>query len=246
VALTRAKHRLFILGDKFEPKKSKKAADNIYDSFKPSAMFDEYLSDKEDFMLSDGFYRFGDTVRLTNSEPIEESKFYYLRKFNGASWRDHLSLSNSAQFNPLEEEQSQQIWGIYVHEVLANIQTTDDVSKALDRALYAGYLKQEDQIKISSYINQIVNHSTLGAFYKQGLKVANEADLIDSFGLVHRPDRLVFLDDKTIVIDYKTGRVSEKHKKQIRAYAELLAQMDFPRPESYLVYLKETVEVVKA
>lgn len=245
VALTRAKHRLFVLGDKYEVKKSKKAADNLYDSFKPSAMLDEYLSDKQDFMVNDGFYRFGENIRLPDSKPIEDSSFYYLKKFSGASWRDHLSLSNSAQFNSQEEEHSQQIWGIYVHDVLASIQTIDDVPKALDRALYAGFLKQEDQLKISDYIKQIVNHSILGEFYMQGLKVANEADLIDSFGFFHRPDRLVFLEDRTIVIDYKTGKISDKHKKQIREYAELLALMNYPKPESYLVYLQDKLEVVQ-
>jgi len=245
VALTRAKHRLFIMADKYEAKKGKKSADSLYDTFKPSAMLDEYLSDKQDFMLSEGFYRFGENIRLPDLKPIEDSYFYYLKKFNGASWRDYLSLSNSALFNPLEEEHSQQRWGIYVHEILANIQNAEDVPKALDRALYAGFLNQEDQVKIGQYIHQIVHHPLLGEFYAKGLKVANEADLIDSFGLFHRPDRLVFLKDKTLVIDYKTGKPNDKHKKQIREYAELLAQMDYPKPESYLVYLKDELEVVQ-
>ncbi len=95
------------------------------------------------------------------------------------------------------------------------------------------------------YIHQIVNHSILGAFYAEGLRVTNETDIIDSFGLFHRPDRLVFLKDKTIVIDYKTGKYDEKHKKQIREYAELLAQMDYPKPERYLVYLLDKIDVLK-
>lgn len=245
VALTRVKHRLFILANQYEAKKGKKAAENKYDTFKPSVILDEYLSDKKEFMLEEGFYRFGKNIRLPDEKAIDDSCFYYLKKFNGASWRKHLSLSNSSQFKRIEEEFSQQIWGIYVHEVLANIQNIDDVPKALDRALYAGFLKPEDQLKISHYVNQIVNHPIVGAFYSKGLRVANEADLIDSFGLFHRPDRLVFLKEKTVVIDYKTGKSDEKHKKQIREYTELLAQMDYPNPESYLVYLQGNIKVVR-
>ncbi|MCD6090115.1 MAG: UvrD-helicase domain-containing protein [Bacteroidales bacterium] len=245
VALTRAKHRLFILANKFEEKKSKKATENIYNSFTPSAMFNEYLADKKEFLLEEGCYRFGNTIRLPDAKHIEDSSFYYLKKMNGASWRSHLSLSNSSEFKPLAEKYTQLIWGIYVHEIMASIRSINDVQKGLDRALYAGYIKPQDQLRISDYIDQIVNHSILSAFYLEGLHVANETDLIDSFGQFHRPDRLVFLKEKTVVIDYKTGKPNEKHKQQVRAYAELLAQMNFPKPESYLVYLKKTVEVVK-
>ncbi|MCD6179153.1 MAG: UvrD-helicase domain-containing protein [Bacteroidales bacterium] len=245
VALTRAKHRLFILANKHKAVKSKKAAENIYNSFKPSAMFDEYLSDKDGFMLEEGFYRFGENLHFPESELIKDSDFYYLEKFNGASWRNYLNLSNSSKFTDLEEEYSSQIWGVYVHEVMADIQNITDVPKALNRALYAGLIKPEDKIKIGDYINQIISHPVLGQFYKQNLKVVNEADIIDSFGQLYRPDRLVFLNNKTVVIDYKTGKASEKHKKQIREYAELLALMNYPEPESYLVYLQENIGLVK-
>jgi len=245
VALTRAKHRLIILANKHEETKSKKPAENIYATFKPSNMFAEYLDDKQEFMLNENLYRFGKTLNMPETKSIEESSFYYLKRFNGANWRNHLNLSNTSNYRDTEEKYSQQIWGIHVHEILSYIQSAADVSKALERALYAGIIKPEDQIRIGDYINQIVNHPILSAFYKEGLKLANEADLIDSFGQFHRPDRLVFLKDKTIIIDYKTGKPNEKNKKQIREYAELLAQMEYPNPESYLVYLQDELEVVK-
>lgn len=245
VALTRAKHRLFILVNKFEEKKSKKATENIYNVFKPSALFYEYLADKEEFMLNEDLYRFGKKLRFPESNQMEDSSFYYLKKFNGATWRNYLNLSNSPEFRQLEDEPSQQEWGIFVHDVLAKIQSVDDIPKALDHVLYEGFLNQDDQFKVKQYINQVVQNPILGAFFKNGLKVANEPEMLDSFGLFHRPDRLVFLNEKTIIIDYKTGKQSEKHKKQIREYAELLALMDYPEPESYLVYLHDKLDVVK-
>nr|MDA3907444.1 hypothetical protein [Bacteroidales bacterium] len=245
VALTRAKHRLFILANKFVEKKSKQAMENMYNTFKPSAMLNEYLEDKKTSMIEEDFYRFGDSLRLSQSTPLDDSNFYYLKNFKGASWRNQINLSDSSQFKHLDEEYTNQIWGIYVHEVMSNIQSINDVPKALTRALYEGYIKQEDQVKISDYIKQIVNHPVLGQFYSPGLKVSNEADIIDFFGQFYRPDRLVFLKDKTVVIDYKTGKPNEKNKKQIREYAELLALMDYPNPDCYLVYLHDKVDVVK-
>lgn len=245
VALTRAKHRLFILANQFEEKKSKKANENRYNSFKPSVLFNEYLAEKDEYIIDEGYYRFGKNRHFPVSNQIEDSHFYYLKKFYGASWRNYLKLSDSAQYQELDEDKSQKMWGIYVHEILADIQNIEDVARAQDRALYAGFLKSDQQKTISQYINQIIQHPILGEFYLKGLKVANEADLLDSFGLFHRPDRLVFLEDKTVIIDYKTGKPNEKHAAQIQEYADLLMQIGFPKVVSYLVYLHKEVEIIQ-
>ncbi len=242
VALTRAKHRLSILSNTVKATKNKKKSDTVYDSIKPSLLFSEFLEDKKAYLIEDMIYRFGENIRKPDKAPIDDARFYYLKSFDGAFWRHHISLSNSP-LDELKKEDAQLLWGISVHEVLAHIYSKTDVPKAINSALYNGLIKTEDRTKIADYIHQIVNHSVLGAFYADGLNVANETDIIDSFGQFHRPDRLVFFNDKTIVIDYKTGKSNEKNKKQIKAYAELLAQMDFPKPESYLVYLQDQVEV---
>ncbi|MBN1652100.1 MAG: UvrD-helicase domain-containing protein [Bacteroidales bacterium] len=242
VALTRAKHRLYILSNTLKATKSKKNAETFYDSIKPSLLFSEYLADKQSYLIEDTIYRFGENLRKPDHTPVDETQFYYLNAFDGASWREHISLSNSP-LDELNKDDAPALWGIAVHEVLAHIYRKEDVIKAINNALYSGLIKPEDQLKISDYIHQIVNHSLLSAFFEDGLSVANETDLIDAFGQFHRPDRLVFLKDKTVIIDYKTGKFVEKHKKQIREYAELLAQMSYPNPQSYLVYLQDQLEV---
>ncbi len=245
VALTRAKHRLFILADRHKKKKGKAAEVNCYAHFLPSAMFEEYLSTKKEQEVEPNRYRFGIQARLPEIIEIKDSDFYYLEEFKGADWRNHLHLTNSRVLNSVNTEASHLLWGIYVHEVMANIHDKRDVKKALEKAMYAGLIQAAELEKIGFYIEQIISHPQLGDFYEEGVKSANEADMIDSFGFFHRPDRLVFFDDKTIVIDYKTGKQNEKHQDQVRNYASLMAQLDYPNPEAYLVYLHDQIEVVK-
>jgi ATP-dependent exoDNAse (exonuclease V) beta subunit len=245
VALTRAKHRLFILIDRAKEKKKKSANAKPYAHFLPSAMFEEYLSTKKEQEVEANRYRFGTQARLPEAVETIDSDFYYLDEFKGADWRNHLHLTNSRILDSVNTEASHLLWGIYVHEVMANIHDKQDVEKALEKAMYSGLIQESELEKIGFYIEQIISHPQLSGFYEEGVKSANEADMIDSFGFFHRPDRLVFFDDKTIVIDYKTGKQNEKHQKQVRNYASLLAQLDFPNPEAYLIYLHDQIEVVK-
>lgn len=244
VALTRAKNRLVILSDKLEEKKGKKGNDD-YANFKPSLLMAEYLADKEDYLIEENLYRFGDVLRFPDAEPIADSSFYYLDKMRGSTWRNHLDLSNTSASADKEETYSQQLWGIYVHEVMAKVQNEADVEKALNRAAYLGLIKVEDKTIIGNYIQQIMEHPQLKAFYQRGVKLSNEGDIIDAFGFFHRPDRVVFFEDRTVIIDYKTGKKSDKHKQQIREYAELFAFMDYPKPEAYLIYLHDKLEVIE-
>ncbi|MBN2236781.1 MAG: hypothetical protein JW729_04430, partial [Bacteroidales bacterium] len=187
---------------------------------------------------------FGTQRKLPNRIEKDESKFYYLQKYQGQDWRIHLDLANTQN---MEEESSyaKQIWGIYLHEILAHIESADDIEKTISRAAYAGLLGADDKVQVFQIVEQLLNHPLLSAYYKAGLHVANETDLVDEAGKLHRPDRLVFFKDKTIVIDYKTGKINEKHKKQIQEYADLLALMKYPNPECYLVYLDQNIEVVQ-
>jgi ATP-dependent exoDNAse (exonuclease V) beta subunit len=246
VALTRAKHRLFILANKYEESKTKKNQSELYTSFTPSALLYEFLTDKEKNKVNEEQYSFGTTSRLPIQKPIVESAFYYLNQLNGSSWRKHISLADTIIDEEKEPNYSKQIWGTYVHEVLANIENVEDIDQAIDRAFYAGYFNQKESEELESLLHQIINHPTLAEFYKKGLQISNEAEIIDAFGTLLRPDRIVFFKNKTVIIDYKTGFIDEKHKKQINDYADLLAQLNYPKPENYLVYISDKIEVVRA
>lgn len=244
VALTRAKHRLFILSNWFEQTKKKQNSPQE-SNFVPSQLLDAYVNTKPENKQTETGYRFGTRCFVPEEQPLDQSGFYYLHDLQNTNWRKTLHLTNALQYRHTDQVPTRQIWGIYVHAILAAVQHLADIERAINRALYAGYLNANDGKKVRHILEQVVAHPVLKPFYSADVRVANETDLLDNFGFYHRPDRLVFLENKTVIIDYKTGNPKKEYQKQVREYAELLAQVGFPNPEAYLVYLSDNVEVVK-
>lgn len=70
-------------------------------------------------------------------------------------------------------------------------------------------------------------------------------EVIDMNGEMFRPDRVVITNKSAVIIDYKTGAESPKHKKQIIQYGDLLSQMGYTVTEKLLVYIEgEKVVIV--
>ena len=57
-------------------------------------------------------------------------------------------------------------------------------------------------------------------------------------GSTYIPDRLLFSEGKTVVVDYKTGNPDSSHILQIKNYASVLKQMGYDNIEKYLIYTK--------
>ncbi|MEE0084558.1 MAG: Dna2/Cas4 domain-containing protein, partial [Paludibacteraceae bacterium] len=60
------------------------------------------------------------------------------------------------------------------------------------------------------------------------------------------PDRIVMVNDKVIIIDYKFGDENNKYKNQVKEYAELMKKMGYKNVEGYLWYVEQgKIENVK-
>jgi hypothetical protein len=57
------------------------------------------------------------------------------------------------------------------------------------------------------------------------------------------PDKIIITDSETLVVDFKTGQATEKHKKQVANYVKLLKYMDFKNVRGELFYT-ENLEVI--
>ena len=55
---------------------------------------------------------------------------------------------------------------------------------------------------------------------------------------------MVYDGKKMVVIDFKTGRELEKHKRQVRGYVHLLRDMGYHEVKGYLWYIR-TGDIVK-
>ena len=91
----------------------------------------------------------------------------------------------------------------------------------------------------------MIHHPALQEAFSQQAKVKNECELLSNEFGIQRPDRYAELPDKIILLDYKTGKPSEKHHEQLRHYITILQKMEKKNIEAFLVYLGDTVDVIQ-
>jgi ATP-dependent exoDNAse (exonuclease V) beta subunit len=60
--------------------------------------------------------------------------------------------------------------------------------------------------------------------------------MVATNGAALRPDRVVVFQHKVIVVDYKTGKESPNHSKQVKEYKEELQRIYSMPIEGYLLY----------
>lgn len=129
--------------------------------------------------------------------------------------------------------------GNLLHRAMENIHSPDDIGPVLEQMLRNGEIddlkKREWELKIS----QLIEQPEIAPYFAKGLTVKPEAGIFDSDGNFFRPDRVVIMEDQTIVIDYKTGKQYQKHQAQMDIYGTLLFEMGYPKVKKYILYLDE-------
>ncbi len=132
--------------------------------------------------------------------------------------------------------------GLLVHDLMAEVSSTKDVSTVVTDALHHGNINKEEYDHYLQMVKDIVDHPQLSPFYQEDIEVYNEKDILIPQKSFVRPDRVVKNKDGWVIIDYKTGKEQPHHFSQIRHYAELLEEMTQEKSKCFLVYIgKKTV-----
>ena len=135
--------------------------------------------------------------------------------------------------------------GRKTHEILSFIYVSNDLENALQKALTDGLIVNNEYDEMKLILEQVLNHKQMKTYFKEGLKVKNEEDILLSDGTVIRPDRLVFHSDSVTIIDYKTGEPLQDHENQILRYATHIKNMGYTVNSCVLAYINESSIVLK-
>ncbi|MCY7350612.1 MAG: UvrD-helicase domain-containing protein [Cytophagaceae bacterium] len=126
---------------------------------------------------------------------------------------------------------------------LAKVKTEADVPRALDALVRDGWLTPGETPELRRSMEFLIGHAQIKPLFAEGLRVEIQKEILVPPDEMLRPDRVVWLTDRVVVVNFKTGVPNEKHSNQLRRYAELFRQMGHPHVEVLLVYLK-TGEVI--
>jgi ATP-dependent exoDNAse (exonuclease V) beta subunit len=124
--------------------------------------------------------------------------------------------------------------GIFTHEILAKINTKNDVEKVLKSYLLEGLITETEKSEIAERIFEIIEKHP--KYFVENQEILSERELMIE-GKTYRPDRMVKIDDAWFIIDFKTGNPSEKHQKQINLYQSAMENLGRKIGGAELIYL---------
>ncbi|MGL1889906.1 MAG: UvrD-helicase domain-containing protein [Reichenbachiella sp.] len=140
----------------------------------------------------------------------------------------------------LGEEQIESInYGDVVHWIFSQINVRNDFNRGIKSAKSKFGLDDDELDEIKKQLRQIWDMPGVSNWFSDQWEVKNESSILLTNGRMKRPDRVISQNDKAVVIDYKTGQKSSKHKEQVQEYKDLLVQMGYKEVIGYLIYFSE-------
>ncbi|WP_288244486.1 UvrD-helicase domain-containing protein [uncultured Chryseobacterium sp.] len=128
--------------------------------------------------------------------------------------------------------------GLFVHELLSQINTAKDIKKVLECYVLEGHITIEESVEIHKSLQDIIE--THAEFFDEKWQVINEKDIMISENgesRVYRPDRILKSDEGYIIVDFKTGEESSKNERQIENYKNILEKLGKKVLKTQLIYL---------
>ncbi|MDG1423588.1 MAG: PD-(D/E)XK nuclease family protein, partial [Flavobacteriaceae bacterium] len=235
VALTRAAEKLYIITEK------KLLRSGLEDFNYYSGIFISFLKDNNLWDENETEYVFGDTTKKVTRYD-EETPSQIQETFISTPWKNHQIklLANSSIFWGTSRGEAKQ-YGTFIHKVLSEIITKDDVKSVLHKYVQQGEITLQEKHEIEESILKIITHPELQKYYSKDVVVYNEREIVSNHQIVI-PDRLVIdQENKVTVLDYKTGIAKEEHRFQLEKYASVLESLQYTVQKKILVYSNESV-----
>lgn len=236
VATTRPTHKLFIICDLPTNKQHIGSIASIMRTFlEEKGVWQDGVTD----------YLWGESIQL-KTKLDENEETLYPKSFISSNWRKHIRLSGHADtYWDLEEDARNLEWGNLVHDILSRIEIADDLDKVISEEVAQGNISDEKAGELMKLMKSMLSTQEIKAFFDGSFEIKNEAGILKFGGGEYRPDRLMIKGDNVIILDYKTGRESPKHIKQLDDYGVLLKEIGFKEIEKYLLYLDTKPRLMK-
>jgi hypothetical protein len=128
-------------------------------------------------------------------------------------------------------------YGKLMHEVFEGINTASDISAAIRRLILEGKVAEEDSVELGRKVNEMICMPQVADWFMHENRVMNEAGILLQDGNTRRPDRVIFRNGKTTIIDFKFGEESPRYADQVDQYRRLLIEMGYGNIEAFIWYV---------
>ncbi len=186
------------------------------------------LSDDENCLV-----QIGTLEKLEKKEKENEIEALPLT-YDSVSAGSRLNLRYS-----LDDEGSERRYGLLLHDVLSEINTIEDIEKALKKQILSGAISENEYPELADFLARLLSEKEVAEWFSGEYRVVNETEIISpNADKTHRPDRVMIKGKKVIVVDYKFGLQKEKrYHAQVKKYMRLIAKMGY-EASGYIWYAR--------
>jgi len=136
--------------------------------------------------------------------------------------------------NFLNSTSVQQQRGVFIHHYLSSLTTFPQNQAEIETTTQN--VQETYREELVAIFNKILGNKRLHPYFTPNVKVLNETSILFPSGKIVRPDRVVFLEDKAVVIDYKTGSPHTSHQEQIDRYCDAIREMGYGKVVGEVLY----------
>ena len=225
VALTRAKHRLYVQAQ--YPKKPDGKTTERTDLI--SNWLLQYLKLLQPSQSS--VFTLGLAEHYTNTATPVSDKLLERDIFNVTEpVLEIASTRYNSNFQAAE-------YGNYFHSALKSVISIHDLPKLYEKLNFGAWSKSPFASKALKEIQALFKNPNFSEYFSESFKVLNERDFTGIDGSLRRPDRMMIHQNSLIVMDYKTGSERyEHHRQQLLDYINEMKAFGFNTVKGVLVY----------
>jgi len=232
VAHTRASKELHIITEKASKGNYSKL---LAEFCEQNTELPSVLTDGSEFKSSNvQEFKSGQPISPSNFEGVPEGRgsLYSIKQQNLMVLRSYGLTVFNTNTKPVSEQQQR---GIFIHNFLSSLTSFPQNEKEIEWVVQnIDEIYREDLVSVFC---KILNDKLLQPCFAPEVKVLNETSILFPNGNLLRPDRVVFLEDKVVVIDYKTGDAHASHKEQIDQYCDAIREMGYKNVEGRILYI---------
>jgi len=149
-----------------------------------------------------------------------------------------LKLHSENYFSQGNNEARERInYGKLMHEVFENVKTPDDIPAAVKKLVLQGEISTDEAAGLEKKVNSLISAPPVSGWFLKENNVLTEAEIIIPSGTTRRPDRIIFKEDKTIIVDFKFGEENPHYIDQVNHYRDLLNEMGCKSVDAFIWYV---------
>jgi len=239
VAFTRPTQQLYVLAlqSKFSDKKNqKKVSFWLYQFLEEQKL---YKPDQSAYCLSEG-----PTIVRPHQNTATNNTAYVAKVIANDHRRDLRLRRLADRLFDVETFEVKRDYAQKMRYLLSLINTPSDVDTALKRLSNEGLAETSDPEKMRRHLQRILAHADLKEIFSPNANALNAREILTPDGKIYRPERVVRLPDRVVIVDYKTGAPTKNDEAQLRRFSKIYREMGYTPIELILIYLDEAHQMV--